>query len=795
MNAAPISICLIVKNEPGLERCLSSIRPHVKEIVVVDTGSTDDTPTVAKRYADIFDTYTGCNGKNGLIESFSDARNYSFSLATQSWVMWIDGDDEVIHADRLRTVISDPAVCISAPIFIMLPYEYSYDDAGNVNCLHYRERIIKPKSAFKWINPVHEVIVPIAGSASVKSDTVIISHRRDIIKKQIEPGRNLRILKKYYEKIGESDVRQLYYLGLEYGNNGDIKNAIKFHKRYQELSGWDDEKYMSCLKLIDHYFNLGDYHSAIEVALKATTVKETWSEAYLALGKGYYFLAQRGGTEERRNWERAVHFIQLGLKYPPTETVLFVNPIDRDFEVHRYLNMALSKLDRTKEALESVNQALLIKPTDETLLFNKKIYEVYLAKSDIKKNIDQLVNLKEISEESAQIIRTTIEKKHEKKHIEIVKSKLDIAIYVGYGAEKWNPQTFTQTGLGGSETMAWEMSHRLAQKGHKVRFFSDCSGLEGNFNGVQFINYDKFSNLSCDLLISSRRPHVVDDNFNIKATATVCWVHDVHCGDFLTYPRSLRINKFFCLSDWHREFFLSKYNFVHPDQVIKTRNSINISYFKKSITRNPHRGIYSSSPDRGLFTAIHAMPLIRQKVPDAELHIFYGFKTWEECIKINNDQSQLNLINSLKQLIKDHEQHGVVFHDRLPQEQLALEFLKSGVWMYPTFFSETSCITAMEAQAAGLHIVTSPIAALNETVGPRGVMIPGDWLSDDYKEKFVNAVSDAMLNPNENQRHEVMKYAEDNFCLDKLASEWDVLLNSIVEEAKWNPLVSYKAAV
>ena len=85
---APISVCLIVRDEIAqLEKCLSSVRPYVAEIVVVDTGSTDSSQDVARRFADKFEVYTGCNHPSGLMRSFADARQKSFSLATQPWTM------------------------------------------------------------------------------------------------------------------------------------------------------------------------------------------------------------------------------------------------------------------------------------------------------------------------------------------------------------------------------------------------------------------------------------------------------------------------------------------------------------------------------------------------------------------------------------------------------------------------------------------------------------------------------------------------------------------------------------
>ena len=70
---ATISVCMIVKNEEKvLAGCLDSLKGLWEELIIVDTGSTDATKEIAKKYTDkVYDfTWTG---------NFSDARNYSFS--------------------------------------------------------------------------------------------------------------------------------------------------------------------------------------------------------------------------------------------------------------------------------------------------------------------------------------------------------------------------------------------------------------------------------------------------------------------------------------------------------------------------------------------------------------------------------------------------------------------------------------------------------------------------------------------------------------------------------------------
>lgn len=812
---AKISLCLIVRNESStLEQNLRKIRPFVSEICIVDTGSTDNTPDIAKRYADKFESYTGCNDSNGKILDFSDARTRSFKLATQPWVMWMDGDDEIRDIENISSVLekyeSDRQ---NGPVTIMFPYEYSHDSTGKCTCLHYRERIVSPFESFKWTNWVHEVIIPINSSQQFKNDSMTWVHHRDKSNKPIEPGRNLRILKSMYEKFGESDARHLYYLGIEYGNNGDIANSLRFLKRYFELSGWDEEKYMACLDICKHHISRGEYDDAMAWGLKATLVRENWGEAYFVIAKCCYFLAQRG-TDPKRNWDRCIHFAKLGLSLPPTNTVLFINPLERTYEIHKYLNVALNAVGDVVGALESCRSGLSVQE-DGSLRLNEKTYEKFLLIQGAQHAANKLYDSGSISKEARDLsvsllngsmtVDSLKETKHAKEieeakeeNFELYKMDLkpstfinkhrDIIVYVGSGVEKWNPDTARKSGLGGSETAVIEMAKRFKSKGHRVRVYGNCDGMEGIFDGVEYYDHTKYKNLQCDVLITSRRPQAVDDEFNVRYKVSFCWVHDIHCGSELTHQRALRINKFFCLSNWHKDFFLSQHECVHPDQVIVTRNGIDLSRFKKDVVRNPKRAVYSSSPDRGMEVAVAIWPRVRERVPGAELHVFYGFQTWEACA----DKDQKHLIGKLKQMLVDYETAGVVSHGRVSQEELAEEYLKSGVWTYPTWFSETSCISAMEAHAAGLRMVTSPIAALNETVGPRGSMIHGDWLSIGYQDAFINSVVDAMTKTDNSDRRLNMKYAENNFSWDGVAADWDGMFDGVMDEFNLNLMPPYK---
>ena len=89
-----ISLCMIVRDEEAvLERCLNSIKDVVDEIVIVDTGSKDNTVEIAKRFTNNVYFFE-------WIDDFATARNYSFSKGTKDYLMWFDADDVMFEEDR-----------------------------------------------------------------------------------------------------------------------------------------------------------------------------------------------------------------------------------------------------------------------------------------------------------------------------------------------------------------------------------------------------------------------------------------------------------------------------------------------------------------------------------------------------------------------------------------------------------------------------------------------------------------------------------------------------------------------
>jgi len=200
----------------------------------------------------------------------------------------------------------------------------------------------------------------------------------------------------------------------------------------------------------------------------------------------------------------------------------------------------------------------------------------------------------------------------------------------------------------------------------------------------------------------------------------------------MTPERASYFDRIMGVSQWHSDYLKMVYPFLN--NLKPTRNGIDLLRFSQEVERNPHKVVYSSSPDRGLDMLLSMWPMIVAVVPDAELHVYYGFQNID----------RLPHLSRLRQQWEEMLQKAprVAWHGRLDQVELAKEFLSAGVWLYPTTFLEVSCITAMEAMAAGVAMLATKCGALPETVGDRGILVPGQVVSPIYHRMFIgHAVS------------------------------------------------------
>ena len=325
-------------------------------------------------------------------------------------------------------------------------------------------------------------------------------------------------------------------------------------------------------------------------------------------------------------------------------------------------------------------------------------------------------------------------------------SKRRIAIYTGPAWEKWNRDT-VYSGMAGSETWAAELAAEFSRMGFDTHLFGDCpTDGEIDRDGVVYHRYDTYVEwskyLHVDFLILSRTCEPLK-HWHLHAGRVSVMVHDVWISADAKYDtRQWAVHEFGCLSEWHKEFFTNHHK-VDPSKVFLTANGVREElYADVDVASKKNKAVYSSSPDRGLYYLLRMVPRIRELVPNFELDVAYGYHNWEAAAKVRNNPQEMALIEEIKELTL---QPGVNYLGRVDKTTLATKQKEAKLWLYPTWFSETFAITAVEAGLAKNAVVTTPYAGLLTTLGDSANYIQGPsdvavetWVTTaQYQDAFV----------------------------------------------------------
>lgn len=180
-----------------------------------------------------------------------------------------------------------------------------------------------------------------------------------------------------------------------------------------------------------------------------------------------------------------------------------------------------------------------------------------------------------------------------------------------------------------------------------------------------------------------------------------------------------------------------------------------------------HKLFYGSSYDRGLDILLSMWPKIKELYPDVTLDVCYGWDLFDKGYA--NNPERMNWKAKIDALMR---QPGITHHGRVGKEDLQKIRSKCGIWVYPTYFAEINCITALEAQHDELVPVTMDDFALKESVGA-GIKIGGDIYDIETKEKFLQALLKLLGDTAtwEKESRKAREFAK-GYEWDKIAKEW-----------------------
>lgn len=207
-----LSACMIVKNEQeSLARCLASLAGIVDEVVVVDTGSTDATLTVAREFgAKTF--------KFEWADDFSKARNFSVAKAQHPWVLVIDADEELERESgtKLKELLAKtPYNALAVQV-----HNYLGDTPRPELMIGSSVRLFRKDKGFEYRGRIHEDITPsIVERGELIGTSEIILHHYGYLKATAQNesrfDRNVRLLRQQLDD-NPDDGNAWFYLGTEY---------------------------------------------------------------------------------------------------------------------------------------------------------------------------------------------------------------------------------------------------------------------------------------------------------------------------------------------------------------------------------------------------------------------------------------------------------------------------------------------------------------------------------------------------------------------------------------------------
>jgi glycosyltransferase involved in cell wall biosynthesis len=353
MGLNTISLCMIVKNEEkNLANCLDSVAGVPDEIIIVDTGSADNTVEIAKRYTDKVYFFE-------WIDDFSAARNFSFSKAKMDFIFWLDGDDTLPAESR------DKLIALKKKLknvdVVTMPYHYWHDDDGNVLISQIRERLFRRSCGFVWKGAIHEN-VPVHGGI-LDSDIPVTHDRKKLNKDRNEiKERNLRILQKTINSESY-DVKDLYYYALSLHNDGQSEKALVYLNRFFEISHEFAITGVNAYLTAHHiYLAKGDNNAALKILLDNESKLNHKSEFFCTVGDFY--------ANTQSDIKKACEYYMQALQADGVEK----SGVRADINEYYYYYIPCKKLgeiffsaDMYAEALEYYQKALHYRPNDKTI--------------------------------------------------------------------------------------------------------------------------------------------------------------------------------------------------------------------------------------------------------------------------------------------------------------------------------------------------------------------------------------------------------------------------------------------
>lgn len=692
--------------------------------------------------------------KSGRI-SFADKRNFLHKQCKTKYYFRLDTDDTIINPEKISEVVKradEEDITV-----VCTYYDYSRDKWGNTNAAHYRETIIRNTNNVFWNKPIHENIIPVDPSnfILIHDDTVKIHHNIDAGHSEESLKRNFEyLLEEYKENGDETDPRTLAYLGRSYMGFGDFEKAIYFLVQHIKRSGWNEDRYLSWCQLSHIYRLIGDYQRSIGSAFEAMQELPDYPDAYFELHDTYF---------NQEKWKKSIEWALMGMSKKKPDTNMLIDPSAYTWRPTISLATCYYQIGEFDKALACFKEAEKYVPTLDWIKEHKKAFEdaVYHKRYVEKFNWMLAFTKERDNERVVDLVKSVPQELWEHPIIARARNTIlppkewgkdEVVIFCGHTWEPWSPKS-VESGIGGSEEAAINLSKSLTHLGYKVTVYNDCGNDEGEYEGVTYRQATKFNPYDHFNILVSWRSNIF--TYGVEAKQKIIWVHDLPINLALTKKTVQGFDKIVVLSEYHASLLPEC---VPKEKIYISTNGLVAEDFLVNEKRNPKRLIYASSYNRGLEHILDMWYDIKREVPEAELHVFYGWNAYDRAVAAGDVEDKGWKATMVKKLNQD----GVFEHGRIGHKELISEYKKSGIFAYYcTYIGEINCIALSKALACGCVCITNDEFA----VGERNPQIVVKNL-DQFKKQIILSLKSGKDSPTNTEQ-----YIKEN-SWDSVAMDW-----------------------
>ena len=705
-------LCIMVKNGGAqFEQMLVDNLPFFDRWTILDTGSTDETIDIINRV--LIGKKKGQLFQEPFI-NFRDSRNRCLELAGETCKFITMLDDTYVISGNLRGFLNEVRGDQRSNSFTLF---IQSDDT-----IYGSNRIIKSSSELRYIHKIHEVITDKNNMNIVipKEVSLIDDRRFDyMVKRTIE--RKQLDLKLLFEEVDENphDPRAYYYLAQTYNLLEDYEKSFYYFTKRAEFtnSGFVQERVDALFESarIANFKLNKQWIECEELYNKCYKADESRPEAMYFIGVHYYL---------ENNFNKAFGYFKKAFE------VGF--PVHCQYSLKPTLSFHFLPKFLTKICYE-LEEYDLGKQSAELFLKNN------LTNAD---SYEEVVSWYKIYEK----LTIPVEDCNPK-----IPDKPIFVFHADGGFNNWSGSSILTIGVGGSETYIIEHSRHIQKSGlFDVYVFCNCLEEE-NFEGVIYKPLsDYYSFIKQNYIhtcIVSRYSEYLPVTFKGWTENVYLVVHDL-TPTGIVIPLDKKLKKIFCLTEWHVDYFTQIFPSL-KNITVPFYYGIDFSKFKnENITFNgqndnislkqDYKFIYSSFPNRGLLELLQMWPKIYEFQPLASLHIYCDIDgKWV-------NQVEGEMMNKIRQLFIEfgvqQKNMNIHYHGWVNKQTLSEAWLSSDIWFYPCTFMETFCLTALEAALTKTLVITNNLAALQNTVGHRGVIIKGEPNEPEWQEKALSKI-------------------------------------------------------